>query len=301
MPSQSINITVCVCTYRRPELLRRTLRGLAALDTGGCFDYSIVVVDNDRLESARACVSEFAAVHPLPVVYAVEPRQNIALARNKAVEHAAGDYIAFIDDDEIPTSQWLLKLWQAIQKYGVDGALGPVKPEYAVSTPAWVMRGGFYDRPSYPTGTIIDWRKGRTGNVLLKRQVFDSEMPAFRPEFLSGEDQDFFQRVIQRGFRFVWCHEALAHEVVPPQRWSRWFMLRRALLRGSVSPRHASFGLRDIFKSIVAVVLYPLALPFMIFAGAGQCTLLLVKLFDHLGKLLALLGIRPVRQPYVVD
>ena len=35
-------------------------------------------------------------------------KQNIALARNKAIENAKGDFIAFIDDDEFPLDQWLL-------------------------------------------------------------------------------------------------------------------------------------------------------------------------------------------------
>jgi glycosyltransferase involved in cell wall biosynthesis len=45
---------------------------------------------------------------PLAVVYRVEPRQNIALVRNAAVKHAAGDFVAFFDDDQLPrsTSTW---------------------------------------------------------------------------------------------------------------------------------------------------------------------------------------------------
>ena len=40
--------------------------------------------------------SAAAAPHMQPI-YCVEPRQNIALTRNKAIEHAKGDFIAFID------------------------------------------------------------------------------------------------------------------------------------------------------------------------------------------------------------
>src|SRR5205085_902502 len=102
----------------------------------------------------------------------------------------------------------------------------------------WVVKGNFYDRASYPTGFVIDWKKGRTGNVLLKRHLFDADTPPFRPEFVTGEDQDFFGRMIDKGYVFIWCHEALAYETVPPIRWKRTFMLRRALLQGATSLVH---------------------------------------------------------------
>ena len=55
----------------------------------------------------------------------------------------------------------------------------------------------------------------------------------FNPEFRQGEDQDFFRRMIDHGHVFIWCNEAVAYEVVPPIRWKRTFMLKRALLRGA--------------------------------------------------------------------
>src|SRR5580704_8315703 len=96
------HISVCICTYKRPQLLLRTLERLQGQETGGRFSYSIVVVDNDSSQSAQPAVASFASRPSIPVQYCTEPRQNIALARNKALENAAGDYVAFIDDDEFP-------------------------------------------------------------------------------------------------------------------------------------------------------------------------------------------------------
>ena len=95
------HITVCVCTFQRPHLLRRLLEKLGEQDFGSLFTYSIVVADNDRLRSAEPVVAEFATISPIPISYCVEPRQNIALARNKAIENATGQFLAFIDDDEV--------------------------------------------------------------------------------------------------------------------------------------------------------------------------------------------------------
>ncbi len=297
----SAHICICVCTFRRPEYLRRLLAELSAQKTEGLFTYSVVVADNDRLRSAESVVAEFAGASSIPIRYCVEPEQNIAMARNKAVSYATGDFIAFIDDDEIPQERWLLTLFEACRKYEVDGALGPVKPQFIEGTPTWVIKGKFYDRPTYKTGFIIDATKGRTGNVLLKKSIFADIDKPFGPQFRSGEDQDFFRRMIQRGNVFIWCEEALAYEVVPPARCKRRFLLRRALLRGEVAPLHANFGVRDILKSLVALPAYCVALPFAFLAGQHRFMTLLVKTCDHLGRLLSCLGITPIKVAYVTE
>ncbi|HXN22395.1 MAG TPA: glycosyltransferase [Candidatus Dormibacteraeota bacterium] len=301
MNPEKPHISVCICAYKRLEFLTRLLQGLAAQNTEGLFTYSIVVADNDELRSAEPVISQFAAERRIPIRYCVEPRQNIALARNKAVENAQGDFVAFIDDDEFPINDWLLTLLKACRRYDADGVLGPIKPHFDQKPPSWVVKGRFYDRPSYPTGLVIDGKKGRTGNTLLKREIFAGDPQPFRPEFRTAEDQDFFTRMIERGHVFVWCEEATAYETVPPIRWKRSFMLRRALLRGSTAVIRQNFGAREIIKSIIAVPAYLAALPVALLLGQHHFMTLLVKVFDHLGKLLALQNINPVREPYVTE
>src|ERR1700733_14490753 len=107
MATKSNHIVVCVCTFRRPHLLRQLLDKLNDVRTGGVFTYSAVVADNDGERSAEEVVTAFGAAARFPVAYCVEPQQNIALARNTAIRHADGDMIAFIDDDEFPEADWL--------------------------------------------------------------------------------------------------------------------------------------------------------------------------------------------------
>jgi succinoglycan biosynthesis protein ExoM len=301
MTSKAKHISVCVCTFKRPSFLRRLLEKLGDQETSGLFTYSIVVADNDQLQSAKDVVSAFATASMIPITYCVESRQNIPLARNKAIENASGDFVAFIDDDEFPTRDWLVTLFRACAEYDVDGVLGPVKRHFDEEPPKWVVKGKFYERPTYPTGRVIDWRMGRTNNVLLKTGLFVEGALPFRPEFLTGEDQDFFRRMIDEGHAFVWCNEAVVYEVVPPIRWKRTFMLRRALLRGKISLVEPTFGLRNVTRSVVAVPIYTAALPVMFLLGHHRFMTCLVKLCDHLGTLLALLGINPVREPYVTE
>lgn len=294
-------ISVCICTYKRPAWLNRLLMSIATQETTPQFTCSIVVADNDCMQSAEPVVKEFARACDVPVTYCVESEQNIALARNKAIENAKGDFIAFIDDDEFPAKDWLRILFETCESYGVDGVLGPVKRHFDDQPPAWVIKGAFYDRPVQPTGLAVNWHEGRTGNLLFRKTILRAgEMP-FRPEFRAGEDQDFFRRMIERGHKFIWCDTAVAYEVVPPTRWKRSVMLRRALLRGATAVVHPTFGARDVIKSMIAVPIYAVCLPFALLAGQHRFMSLLVRMFDHLGKLLALLRINPINEQYVTE
>jgi glycosyltransferase involved in cell wall biosynthesis len=274
---------------------------LAAQETGGLFTFSIVVADNDEQRSAESVVMEFATASALSVTYCVEPLQNISMARNKAIENAVGDFIAFIDDDEFPTQRWLVTLFQTLNKYRVDGVLGPVKRHFDEAPPKWLLKSSFYTRMVYPTGTALDKEEGRTGNVLLKKQLFDGQAQPFRPELRVGEDKEFFRRMSDLGYQFIWSADAVAFEVVPPARWKRVFMLKRALFRGAHVPLQPNFGLRKVAKSLVAVLAYSLMLPVALLLGQHRFMTLLVKLCDHLGLLLALIGINRLHQAYITE
>jgi hypothetical protein len=137
--------------------------------------------------------------------------------------------------------------------------------------------------------------------VLLKRKLFPTGQPAFNPALLTGEDQEFFGRMMEQGHTFVWCHEAIAYEVVPPARWQLSFMLRRALLRGKVSLRQRGSKVIALSKSLFALPLYCLSLPFLLPFGYHLFVKYLIKIFDHAGRLLSALGLNPAKEAYVTE
>jgi glycosyltransferase involved in cell wall biosynthesis len=291
------SISVCVCTYRRPELLRRLLFELSKQETAGRFSYSIVVADNDRQQSARDIVAEFARRDSVTATYCVEVEQNVALARNKALEHARGDYVAFIDDDEFPAADWLVRMLSACEQFEVDGVLGPVRPFFAERPPAWLIKSGLCERPEYRTGRLLNWRETRTGNVLFRRGILRGPAKPFRREFGNGgEDQDFFRRMMREGRRFVWCNEAVVYEEVPPARWRRQYFLKRALHRGQ--NERLFLDTKSIVKSLLAVPAYAALLPVMGVLGQAALMDCSVRLLDHVGKLLGAVGISVVGGRY---
>jgi succinoglycan biosynthesis protein ExoM len=292
------HITVCVCTFKRQELLKRLFLALDRQESNGCFSYSVVVVDNDIRESAKSMVEEMSGNARVKITYLCEPEQNIALARNKAISAVLGELIAFIDDDEVPGSDWLLKLLDTCREYNSDGVLGPVKPYFDEEPPAWVIKGKFFDRPTHQTGFTIAPSEGRTGNLLFKRSILEGVTEPFKPEYGSGgEDRDFFRRMIGAHKVFVWCDEAPVHELVPASRWNRGFMLRRALLRGKMALNHSG-NFSGLLKSVLAVAAYGILLPFLLLRHDWFMKYL-ISICDHGGKLLAFLGVDVIREKYL--
>lgn len=295
MTRETVDITVCVCTFQRPAMLDRLLDKLAEQETGGAFTISVVVTDNDPECSARPVVERHAAKAKLPVLYTSEPRKNIALARNEALRHAKGDYVAFIDDDEFPERDWLATMLATCRAHDAAGVLGPVRPHFEQEPPAWIIRGRFCERPEHPTGRVMQWEECRTGNVLFRRDILPADEPPFLEQFgTGGEDKDFFMRMTQRGHVFRWCNEGIAYETVPPERWTRRYMLRRAMLRGKNILKHPGQQIPLLARSLVAVPVYTVMLPFTLLLGQHVFMKYCIRFCDHAGRLLGAVGLNPV-------
>lgn len=297
------HISVCICTYRRNRMLERLLRGLAAQETNGLFDLSVVVVDNDATGGARETVETFAQGSPLELTYDIETERTIPAARNHALRLARGNYIGIIDDDEFPPQHWLATMYRAIQTFDVDGALGPVHPYFEQSPPAWLIKSKFCERPVHRTGTLLHWGQTRTGNVLLKRNVFDKHRLQFDMRMTTGgTDRQFFKEAMQAGCRFVAVEEAPVYEIVPPERWTKAYYIKRSLVNGFNSYTNSRDEMKGLAlmsqsaKSAVAVLMYTFVLPFALFRGSHRVVNCIEKGAHHLSRLCAIAGIELIKQ-----
>ena len=278
------------------------MTNIVCQNTDNSFSYSIVVVDNDGAQSAMNVIESFKNTTNIEIAYYCEPEQNISLARNMAVKSATGNYIAFIDDDEYPVNNWLLTLYRACNELDADAIQGPVIPVYEEGTPEWVVKGKFYVKADHARGHILKWREGMTGNLLIRHSMVESEQEPFRREYGSGgEDKDFFRRMINKGYVFKYCPEAIVYEHIPINRCKRLFVLKRALLRGKMAAVDSSFYNVGTLISIVAIIIYTVTLPILLILSHHLFMKYLVKVFDHFGKILALSHVNVIKEKYIID
>jgi succinoglycan biosynthesis protein ExoM len=300
--SPANSVSLCLATYRRPVQLKLLLEDLTRQTR---MPDELIVIDNDAAGSARQIVEERVAQGaPFRVHYEIQPVKNISITRNKTVEGASGDWLAFIDDDERAPPEWLERLLEAADRFSADGVLGPVIPLVPPTAPAWIRRGRFYDYYRVPTGTVVPAPKMRFGNVLVRGAYVRAVPGPFDPELglTGGEDGDLLARVVQLGAKIVWCDEANVDEPVESGRLSLPWLMRRALSGGQDFARHTlrgrygsvSAGIRAIFflkaasQTVAAAVLTIAFLPL----GRHRAAHWLTKVSANIGKMTVFFGWR---------
>jgi len=166
-----------------------------------------------------------------------EPRRGITFARNAALETAAAlgsDFVAFIDDDEVPAPRWLTALLAAQRRSGATAVLGAVEPVYPPETPGWLVAGRFFETHRFADGAEID--DAHTANVLidLKRLAALGLRFDHRYALTGGEDTMLFRDLKDAGGRIVYAADAVVYETVPASRARLAWLLRRWYRTGNV-------------------------------------------------------------------
>ncbi len=149
----SVRISAVVCTFNRTNYLRKAIRSLVE-QTLFRDHYDILVVDNGSTDNTREVVlREFSNVQSLRYLY--EPILGVSQARNTGWANAAGEYVAYLDDDAIVSPQWLEKILNVFEtvkpKPGCVG--GKVEPIWEVPRPPWLSD------EIVPYLTTVDWSK----------------------------------------------------------------------------------------------------------------------------------------------
>ncbi|WP_271750002.1 glycosyltransferase [Cohnella sp. JJ-181] len=135
-------VTVVVPSYKRPGDLSRCLEGL---DRQQYPHFDIVIVARNTDEETKALAAQWLAS---PADYgksvAEVSETGVLAAMRAGTDAAAGDIVAFTDDDAVPRPDWLAKLVRHYEDPRVGGAGGrdvqpgvPVKPGCAVGIVTW--------------------------------------------------------------------------------------------------------------------------------------------------------------------
>lgn len=232
-------ISICICTFRRPQGLMAALDSVAAQKFPVSVEIEVVVVDNDPNASGHSVYNSFQNSHPtMRIVYANETTPGISFARNRCLKEASGSWIAFLDDDEQASEIWLSTLWNAAHVHNADATFGPVLPVYEGVAPVWLISACAHERPRFRTGTKISWGDARSGNVLMTRSVVEM-VGCFDKRFAKtgGEDSFFFACALKDGAKLVWCDEAVVNETVPQSRMTQLWVIKRAFYGGRTYAR----------------------------------------------------------------
>lgn len=120
-----VPVSIVIVSRERPEALRRCLTGVEQLQYDP-FEV-IIVADPAGIDVAR----EMPFAGALKLVEFDRP--NISAARNLGIAEAAGEVVAFIDDDAVPEPQWLRHLLEPAKRPEVAAMTGFVRGRNGIS------------------------------------------------------------------------------------------------------------------------------------------------------------------------
>ncbi len=117
MTAQGPTFSIVICTDGRAAALATTLQSLRHLDAP---PFEVVVVRGPTEDGIEDVLASWRG----QVKVARNPERNLSIARNLGIAAAAGDVVAFLDDDAIPEPEWLGELAAAYGDPAVGGAGG---------------------------------------------------------------------------------------------------------------------------------------------------------------------------------
>jgi len=141
-------------------------------------DIEIILIDNNSKDATRSLVENLIPDFPFKLRYVFEAEQGISAARNRAIDEAKGDYLAFLDDECIVNRDWLTTAVANIIKFRPSIMGGPFFGAFLPGDrPKWFKieygDASTFINDHYLKGFHADFRVC-AGNMFVRRDVFES-------------------------------------------------------------------------------------------------------------------------------
>ena len=230
-------VSVIVCSYNRAPLLDKCLASLCEqrlpLD-----EFEVIVVDNHSTDnSAEIIQSYLPRLSGLRATF--EANRNVSIARNLGCQLAQGEYVTYIDDDEIVPPEFLANLKGVITRYAPDIVGGPVFPYFTTPKPRWFLDR--YETRQFATesGFSLTCRVNG-GNFTIRRDILLRVGP-FDPKHgihpgTLGEERKVLDTyrvgMPSEQQKVYYALECYVHHHVAPEKMKRWYMISRRFIGG---------------------------------------------------------------------
>lgn len=225
-----IRLSLVIPTHNRAEQLLAALRSVVR-QTADPASWECLVVNNASTDDTAERFAAFAAEHPgfdLRMVF--EPEPGVSHARNRGLQEARADLLAWIDDDERIGEGFIAAYLDFFDTHpGASVAGGRIVAEYPEGRPRWMSK--YAEMPvanpmDFGSG-VRPFPRGRVpggGNMAFRRSVavrcggFDVSLGRVGRELIGGEENDFFERLLRSGETIWYVPGAVMWHIIPPEK-----------------------------------------------------------------------------------
>jgi succinoglycan biosynthesis protein ExoM len=271
-----MNISICICTRKRIDGLKKLLQSLEAMIIPPDVELRVIIIENDSENFCESVVREYSETSKLKISYYLETKQGIVFARNRSIAEAGDcEFCCFTDDDQVVSPGWVAELVKCQKEFNADGVAGPTMPSFTKDLPSYIT--SFHQPNSYSYGTIVN--SAFTGNLMLRKKFLNMLDGPFekRLNFSGGEDSFLTKQITKLGGVIRFNPEALAYEIIPAERSTVKYILKRKfrtanteLLIKSITDKNFSKA-----KALFRIVLrffngLLMALPYIVFSKTNK-------------------------------
>jgi glycosyltransferase involved in cell wall biosynthesis len=176
-------VSVIVAVFNGQAFLRAALQSIFDQDYS---PLDVIVIDDGSTDNTAAIARSFKEAR-----YFYQPNQGVAVARNTGLEKAKGEYISFLDADDLWSPNKLtLQIGYHLQHPEIECSFVKLINflEPGIEKPWWLRDDQLHiGQVDYSPGTLV-----------VRRAVFD-RIGVFDPVYRVGEDTDWFARAVDAG------------------------------------------------------------------------------------------------------
>lgn len=193
-PKMNTRVSVVIPLFNKSPYITRAIHSILAQT---CQEFEVIVIDDGSTDDGAELVREFCD----PRIHLIQQEnRGVSAARNRGVESARADLVAFLDADDEWLPEFLETIMALEKKYPIAGAFatGIVKMRNCREIHPY-----YFGIPDYPWDGLIDnyFRACFFGNslilsssVAIKKKVLES-LSGFKEGVFWGEDQDLWGRI----------------------------------------------------------------------------------------------------------
>jgi glycosyltransferase involved in cell wall biosynthesis len=235
-----IEFTVAIRTYNGADKIPVLLEQLQAQTSVEMLRWEIVIIDNNSTDQTATLIQQYQTHWQAncELRYIFEPQQGAAIARRRAIQEARGTLIGFLDDDNLPNSDWVAAAYAFGQLHPQAGAYGSkILPQYEVEPPPNFRRIAHY-LPTMERKAAFQYDAYQKGlpvgaGLVIRRQVWLDQVsphqviqgPVGKGFALKGEETEGLCQ-IQRSRWEIWYNPAMTiTHYIPKWRLEQEYLL----------------------------------------------------------------------------
>ncbi|MBE9221488.1 glycosyltransferase family 2 protein [Cyanobacterium stanieri LEGE 03274] len=223
-----IDFTVAICTYngekRVPDVLDRLKQQIDTED----INWEIIVIDNNSNDNTAKVIKEYQNNWNFsnPIKYYLETRQGLAYARRCAIKNCQSELIGFLDDDNLPSQNWVKEAYIFGKQHPNAGAYGgQIHGLFEVEPPPGFERIARYfalikgDKTYCYNEKYKDTRKKMYppgAGIVIRKKAWLESVPEEPLLPQTNEDLEMLSQIFNQGWE-IWFNHLMEIEHFIPQ------------------------------------------------------------------------------------